>query len=167
MSIVRQKIVPCLWFDTQAEEAANFYVGIFQNACVGRVSRFPDAGQEVHGKPAGSVMVVEFELDGQAFIALNGGPQFTFDEAISLQVMCETQSEIDHHWNALIADGGQEGPCGWLKDKFHLSWQIVPTIVTGMMTSGNMEGAKRVMNAFMTMKKLDIAKLEQAYAGEP
>lgn len=164
MAIVRQKIVPCLWFDTRAEEAATFYTGIFKNSRITSVSRFPNAGQEIHGKPAGSVMVVAFELDGQAFTALNGGPQFTFDEAVSLQVMCETQEEIDYYWRRLT-EGGEEGPCGWLKDKFGLSWQVVPVVVPEMMTSGKPGGAERVMSAFMKMKKLDIAALQAAYEG--
>ena len=164
MAIVRQKIVPCLWFDTRAEDAAKFYTGIFKNSRITSVSRFPNAGQEIHGKPAGSVMVVAFELDGQAFIALNGGPQFTFDEAVSLQVMCETQDEVDYYWAKLTADGGAEGPCGWLKDKFKLSWQVVPTAVPEMMNGGP-DKAARVMTAFMKMKKLDIAALKRAYAG--
>lgn len=164
MAIVRQKIVPCLWFDTRAEEAATFYTGIFKNSRITSISRFPNAGQEVHGKPAGSVMVVAFELDGQAFTALNGGPQFTFDEAVSLQVMCETQEEIDYYWRRLT-ESGEEGACGWLKDKFKLSWQVVPAAVPEMMTSGKPGAAERVMSAFMTMKKLDIAALQAAYEG--
>jgi predicted 3-demethylubiquinone-9 3-methyltransferase (glyoxalase superfamily) len=164
MAVAKQKIVPCLWFDTQAENAATFYTGIFKNSRITSISRFPNAGQEVHGKPAGSVMVVAFELDGQAFTALNGGPQFTFGEAVSLQVMCETQEEIDYYWRRLT-DGGEEGPCGWLKDKFKLSWQVVPTAVPEMMTSGKPGAAERVMNAFMKMKKLDIAALQAAYEG--
>lgn len=136
MALVRPKIVPCLWFDTRAEEAAKFYVDIFRNSCIGRVSRFPDAGKEIHGKDAGTVMTVEFELDGQIFTALNGGPQFTFDEAISFQVMCDTQDEIDTYWSKLTAGGGEEGPCGWLKDKFKLSWQIVPSIVPELLSGG-------------------------------
>ena len=126
MQVSAKHITPCLWFDTQAEEAAKFYCSVFKNPRSRRVSRFPDAGQDVHHKPAGSVMVVAFELDGQPFTALNGGPQFKFDEAVSFQVMCDTQAEIDYYWNALTA-GGQEGPCGWLKDKFGLSWQVVPS----------------------------------------
>ena len=161
MAIARQTIVPCLWFDTRAEEAAKFYVGIFKNSRIGRVSRFPDAGKEIHGKDAGTVMTVEFELEGQTFIALNGGPQFTFDEAISFQVMCETQDEIDNYWNKLTAGGGEEGPCGWLKDKFRLSWQIVPSMVPELMAGGP-DKAARVMNDFMQMKKLDIATLKRA-----
>src|SRR5665647_1683172 len=143
MALTKQKITSCLWFDTQAEDAAKFYVSVFKNSRIGAVSRFPDAGKEIHGKDAGTVMTVEFELEGQTFTALNGGPQFTFDEAISFQVMCDTQDEIDTYWSKLTAGGGEEGPCGWLKDKFKLSWQIVPSIVPQLMTSGDAEGAKR------------------------
>ena len=166
MAIAKQKIAPCLWFDTQAEDAAKFYVGIFKNSRINSVSRFPDAGKEIHGKDAGTVMVVEFEIEGQTFTALNGGPQFTFDEAVSFQVVCETQAEIDYYWSKLSADGGAEGQCGWLKDKFKLSWQVVPSIVPELMTSGDAEGAKRMMNAFMKMKKLDIATIQRAYDGK-
>jgi predicted 3-demethylubiquinone-9 3-methyltransferase (glyoxalase superfamily) len=166
MAIAKQKLTPCLWFDTQAEDAAKFYVGIFKNSRINSVSRFPDTGKEIHGKEAGSVMVVEFEIEGLTFTALNGGPQFTFDEAVSFQVVCETQAEVDDYWSKLTADGGAEGPCGWLKDKFKLSWQVVPSIVPKLMTSGDAEGAKRVMNAFMKMKKLDIAMIQSAYDGK-
>ena len=166
MAIAKQKITPCLWFDTQAEDAAKFYVGIFKNSRINSVSRFPDAGKEIHGKEAGSVMVVDFEIEGQTFTALNGGPQFTFDEAVSFQVVCETQAEVDYYWSKLTSEGGAEGPCGWLRDKFKLSWQVVPSIVPQLMTSGDAEGAKRVMNAFMKMKKLDIAMIQHAYDGK-
>ena len=164
MPIGKQKITPCLWFDTQAEEAANFYCSIFKNSRIGKTSRFPKAGQEIHHKPAGSVMTVEFEIDGQPFVALNGGPQFKFDEAVSFQIYCERQDEIDYYWNALTKDG-QEGPCGWLRDKFGLSWQVVPSAIPQMMTDPNTEKSARVMNAFLKMKKLDIAAIQRAYAG--
>jgi len=164
MQVSAKRITPCLWFDTQAEDAANFYCAIFKNSKITAVSRFPEAGQEVHGKPAGSVMVVAFELDGQPFTALNGGPQFKFDEAVSFQVMCETQVEVDYYWAALTA-GGQEGPCGWLKDKFRLSWQVVPSAIPRMMTDPDRAKSARVMNAFMQMKKIDLAAIERAYAG--
>jgi predicted 3-demethylubiquinone-9 3-methyltransferase (glyoxalase superfamily) len=137
---------------------------VFKNSKITSVSRFPDAGQDVHGKPAGSVMVVAFELDGQAFTALNGGPQFKFDEAVSFPVMCDTQGDVDHYWTALTA-GGQEGPCGWLKDKFGLSWQVVPSAIPKMMTDLDAKKFARVMNAFMKMKKLDVATLERAFEG--
>lgn len=159
-------VTPCLWFDTQAEEAANFYCSVFKNARIGKISRFPNAGQEIHGKPAGSVMTVEFEIDGQPFVALNGGPQFKFDEAVSFQVYCETQADIDYYWTKLTADGGAEGPCGWLKDKFGLSWQVVPRAIPKMMTDPDREKSARVMNAFLKMKKLDMATIERAYAGQ-
>ena len=165
MPIAKHKMMPCLWFDTQAEEAARFYVSVFKNSKLGRISYFPDAGKEMHGKDAGSVMVAEFEIDGQPFIALNGGPQFKFDEAISFQVICDTQDEIDYYWTALT-NGGAEGPCGWLKDKFGLSWQVVPSAVPQMMVDPDRSKAARVMNAFMTMTKLDLAAIERAYAGE-
>jgi predicted 3-demethylubiquinone-9 3-methyltransferase (glyoxalase superfamily) len=164
MSIAKHKIAPCLWFDTQAEYAAKFYCSVFKNTKLGRISRYPKAGQEIHRKAPGSVMVVEFELDGQPFIALNGGPQFKFDEAVSFQIYCEAQSEIDYYWSALTK-GGQEGPCGWLKDKYGLSWQVVPSAIPQMMSDPDTEKSARVMNAFMTMKKLDIAALTQAYEG--
>jgi predicted 3-demethylubiquinone-9 3-methyltransferase (glyoxalase superfamily) len=166
MPIVKHKITPCLWFDTQADEAAKFYCSIFKNSRIGKISRFPKAGQEVHKKPEGSVMTVEFELDGQPFVALNGGPQFKFDEAVSFQVYCDTQDEIDYYWKAL-SGGGEEGPCGWLKDKFGLSWQVVPSAIPQMMTDPDAEKSARVMNAFLKMKKLDIAAIERAYAGRP
>jgi predicted 3-demethylubiquinone-9 3-methyltransferase (glyoxalase superfamily) len=125
MSILKHKIAPCLWFDTKAEEAAKFYCSVFKNSTLGRVRRFPDTGQDVHGKPPGSVMVVEFEIDGQPFVALNGGPQFTFNEAVSFQIYCEAQDEVDYYWTALTRDGGKESKGGWLNDKFGLSWQVV------------------------------------------
>ncbi len=163
---LKHPLTPCLWFDSQAEEAANFYCSVFPDSKITAISRFPNAGQDIHGKPAGSVMVVAFELKGQAFTALNGGPQFKFDEAVSFQVMCDTQGEVDYYWDALTKDGGQEGPCGWLKDKFGLSWQVVPAAIPRMMSDPDARKSARVMNAFMTMKKLDLAALERAYAGQ-
>ena len=160
-----QKIAPCLWFDTQAEEAANFYISTFENSRIVRVLRYVEAGQESHGKPAGSVMTVEFELDGQRFTALNGGPEFKFNEAISLEVTCETQQEIDFFWEALTK-GGEEGPCGWLKDRFGLSWQITPTVLGEMLGDPDVKKVERVTKAFLKMKKLDIAAIERAYAGQ-
>jgi predicted 3-demethylubiquinone-9 3-methyltransferase (glyoxalase superfamily) len=164
MAIAGKQITPCLWFDAQAEEAAKFYCAVFKNSKITAISRYPEAGQEIHKKPPGSVMVVAFELDGQPFTALNGGPQFKFDEAVSFQIMCETQGEIDHYWSALTA-GGQEGPCGWLKDKFGLSWQVVANAIPRMMSDPDAKRSARVMNAFMRMKKLDLSALERAYAG--
>jgi len=163
MSIGKHKITPCLWFDTQAEDAAKFYASVFKNSKIGKISRYGKAGKDVHGKKQGSVMVVEFEIDDQPFVALNGGPQFKFSEAISLQVHCDTQDEIDYFWSALSKDG-HEGPCGWLKDKYGLSWQVVPTVLPQMMTDP--EKSERVMNAFLKMKKFDLAKLRLAYEGK-
>jgi predicted 3-demethylubiquinone-9 3-methyltransferase (glyoxalase superfamily) len=165
MPIATITITPCLWFDTQAEEAAKFYCSVFKNSKINTVSRYPEAGQETHHKPPGSVMVVAFELDGQPFTALNDGPNFKFDEAISFQIMCDTQAEIDDYWGKLTA-GGQEGPCGWLKDKFGLSWQVMPSAIPKMMSDPDAKKSARVMNAFMTMKKLDLAAIERAYAGQ-
>lgn len=158
-------LTPCLWFDTQAEDAANFYCSVFPNSKITEISRFPDAGQDVHGKPAGSVMIVTFSLNGQPFTALNGGPQFTFDEAVSFQIMCDSQDEVDYYWDALTRHGGQEGPCGWLKDKFGLSWQVVPHALPQLMSGSDPAASARVMNAFMKMRKFDIAALERAAAG--
>ncbi len=153
-----QKITPFLWFDTQAEEAMNFYVGIFKNSKVLGVSHYPPGGP----MPAGSVMTASFSLDGQPFIALNAGPVFKFTEAISFVVDCETQEEVDYYWQRLT-EGGEEGPCAWLKDKFGLSWQIVPKRLMQLMTDPDPVKAGRVMQAMMQMKKIDISKLEQAY----
>ena len=160
-----QKITPCLWFDTQAEEAAKFYTSVFDNSRIKHISRYGKVGRDVHGKEPGSVMVVAFEIAGQTFTALNGGPQFKFTEAISLQVMCETQQEIDHFWSKL-SEGGQEGPCGWLKDKYGLSWQIVPSALPQMMTDADGAKSDRVMAAVMKMKKFDLDALGRAYAGQ-
>lgn len=164
MPIAHQKITPCLWFDTQAEEAANFYVGIFPNARIGNVSRYGREGQEIHGREAGSVMTVEFEIEGQKFVALNGGPHFTFSEAVSFQVACETQEEIDYFWEKL-SQGGEEGPCGWLKDKFGLSWQIVPSVLMKLLSDPDSARTERVTRAFLQMGKFDIAALQRAYDG--
>jgi predicted 3-demethylubiquinone-9 3-methyltransferase (glyoxalase superfamily) len=165
MAIAKQTISPCLWFAGNGEEAARFYVSIFPNSRIVDMSYYGKAGTEVHGQKSGSVMTVRFELDGLTFMALNGGPQFKFDEAVSFQVFCDTQAEIDRYWKALTAEGGQEGPCGWLKDKFGLSWQIVPSIVPRMIAGGDQAKADRAMAEVMKMKKLDIARLEAAYEG--
>jgi predicted 3-demethylubiquinone-9 3-methyltransferase (glyoxalase superfamily) len=165
MTIAKHKIVPCLWFDTQAEEAAKFYCSVFKNSKLGAISRYPDVGQDIHRRPAGSVMTVEFELDGRPFVALNAGPQFKFDEAVSFQIYCDTQADIDHYWDKLTGGGGQEGPCGWLKDKFGLSWQVVPSAIPAMMSDPDSGKFARVMAAFMKMKKFDIATIERAFAG--
>jgi predicted 3-demethylubiquinone-9 3-methyltransferase (glyoxalase superfamily) len=163
MKMSAKTIVPCLWFDTQAEAAANHYASIFENSKVGNISRYGKEGQDVHGKPPGSVMTVEFAIDGVNFLALNGGPQFKFSEAVSFQVLCETQAEVDYFWSRL-AEGGEEGPCGWLKDKFGLSWQIVPEVLPKLLKDGSAEKAGRVMNAMLKMKKIDIAGLQKAAA---
>jgi len=157
------KITPCLWFDNQGEDAANFYVGIFNNAKINRISRYGEAGKEHHRRPVGSAMVVEFQLEGQTFTALNGGPMFKITEAISFQVMCDTQAEIDHYWDKLSADGDPKAQqCGWLKDKFGVSWQIVSTIIGDIMTSGKPGQAEGAMSAVMKMKKIDLAELKRA-----
>ena len=163
MPQIRQKITPCLWFDTQAEDAANFYTSVFKNSRIKQVSRFGKAGREVHGKEAGSVMVVEFEIEGQTFTALNGGPLFKFNEAVSFQVPCETQEEIDFFWSTLAKDG-EEGRCGWLKDKFGLSWQVFPRALPEMLGDANSETAQRVMRSMLQMRKIDLAALKQAQA---
>lgn len=161
-----QKITPCLWFDTQAEEAAQFYCSIFRNSRILRISRYGEAGYEIHGKPAGSVLTVAFELDGQSFTTLNGGPVFTFNEAISLQVNCDTQEELDHYWDRLSAGGDETAQqCGWLKDKYGVSWQIVPTVLPDMLSDADSGKSERVMTALLKMKKLDIAGLKRAYEG--
>ena len=160
------QIVPCLWFDGQAEDAATFYVYVFERSRIKRVSRYTEVGREVHGQKPGSVMVVDFELEGQPFTALNGGPQFKFNEAISLQVMCETQSEVDRYWEKLTAGGDEKAQqCGWLKDKFGVSWQIVPAILSELLVDSDPARAGRTMNAMLKMKKLDIATLKKAHAG--
>ena len=159
-----QKISVCLWFDSQGEDAARFYTSVFPNSKLGAVTRYDEASAKASGQPQGSVLTVEFELDGQRFMALNGGPVFKFTEAISLVVNCETQKEVDHYWEKLSA-GGQEVQCGWLKDRFGVSWQIVPTILPEMLKDKDPEKAKRVMAAMLQMKKLDIEGLKRAYGG--
>ncbi|MGC0314443.1 VOC family protein [Kitasatospora acidiphila] len=150
----------CLWFDGQAEEAANHYLSIFPNSRIGHITRYGEAGPG----PAGSVMVVEFELNGQKFIGLNGGPEFTFSEAISFQIHCADQAEVDHYWEKL-GEGGEPGPCGWLKDKFGLSWQVVPTELPAMIGDPDPEKAARATRAMMAMGKFDIAALRKAHVG--
>ena len=157
-----QKITPCLWFDSQAEEAANFYVSIFKNSKIGSITRYGEAGAEVSGRPKGSVMTVTFEIEGQEFTALNGGPHFTFSEAISLMVKCETQKEIDEMWETL-SQGGEEGPCGWLKDKYGLSWQVVSPEWDEMLRDQDVKKSERVMKAILQMTKPDIKAIKQAY----
>jgi predicted 3-demethylubiquinone-9 3-methyltransferase (glyoxalase superfamily) len=154
-----QKITPCLWFDTEGEEAAQFYTSVFPNSRIVEVARYGSAGPRAEG----TVMTVSFELDGQGFVALNGGPDFTFNEAISLQVDCDSQDEVDSYWNAL-SEGGEEGPCGWLKDKYGVSWQIVPRVLTELISDPDQEKAQRVMAAMLQMRKIEIAELEKAAA---
>lgn len=165
MPALQQRISPFLWFDTQAEEAAKFYTTVFDNSRIKRISRYGKAGQEQHGKKPGSVMVVEFEVEGQTFVALNGGPHFKFTEAVSFQVTCETQDEIDYFWSKL-SEGGQAGSCGWLKDKYGLSWQIVPSALPQLLTDTDSAKSERAMIALMKMKKFDIETLQRAYAGQ-
>ena len=161
-----QKITPCLWFDNQAEEAVEFYTTVFRNSKIVKVARYGEAGYEIHGKQAGTVMTVAFELDGQAFTALNGGPIFKFNEAISLQVNCETQEEVDYYWEKLSQGGDEKAQqCGWLKDKYGVSWQVVPRVLPEMLTDSDSEKSGRVMKAMLQMKKLDIDELKRAYAG--
>ena len=161
-----QRITPCLWFDNQAEEAARFYTSVFKNSRITQISRYGESGQEVHGQKPGSVMVVAFDLDGHSFTALNGGPVFKFNEAISFQVQCDTQEEIDDYWRQLSAGGDPKAQqCGWLKDRFGASWQIVPRIMGELMTASDPTRSNRVMAALLKMKKLDLAALNKAYAG--
>jgi predicted 3-demethylubiquinone-9 3-methyltransferase (glyoxalase superfamily) len=163
---VKTRISPFLWFADQAEEAASFYASVFDNSRIVRISRYPAVGQEIHGRPPGSVMTAEFELDGQRFVALNGGPHFRFNEAVSFEIGCETQEEIDHFW-ARLGEGGDPGAqqCGWLKDRFGLSWQVVPRRLAAMMSDPDPAKAARVMEVMLRMKKLGLAELERAYAG--
>ena len=157
-----QKIAPCLWFDDKGEEAANFYVSIFNNSKVGRIAHYGEAGAEVSGRPKGTVMTVEFQIEGQEFLALNGGPIFKFTEAISFVVNCETQEEIDEMWEKL-SKGGEKGQCGWLKDKYGLSWQIAPPLLGEMLQDKDPKKSERVMKAMLQMTKIDIKTLKQAY----
>jgi predicted 3-demethylubiquinone-9 3-methyltransferase (glyoxalase superfamily) len=162
MPSVVQKITPFLWFEDKAEEAVNFYVSIFKNSKIGSITRYGEEGAKASGRPKGSVMIVTFQLEGQAFVALNGGPVFQFTEAISFLVNCETQEEVDELWEKLSA-GGKEGQCGWLKDKYGLSWQVVPAILGELMQDKDAEKSRRVMKALLQMKKIDIGTLKQAY----
>jgi predicted 3-demethylubiquinone-9 3-methyltransferase (glyoxalase superfamily) len=165
MSQLQRRINLCLWFDGQAEAAANYYVGIFQHSHIKRVTHYTEAGHDTHHRPAGSVMTVEFELDGQPFLALNGGPEFKFNEAISLQVQCQTQQDIDYFWERLGAGGDPKAQvCGWLKDRYGVSWQIVYDRMPELLADADPARASRVMNAMLTMKKLDVNALERAAA---
>ena len=152
-----REISPCLWFDTEGEEAATLYTSVFPSSKIGRIARYGSAGP----RPEGTVMTVSFELGGQEFLALNGGPDYTFSEAISFQVSCETQEEVDAYWSKL-SEGGEEGPCGWLKDRFGVSWQIVPTALPRLLGDRDAERSQRVMQAMLGMKKIEIAELERA-----
>jgi predicted 3-demethylubiquinone-9 3-methyltransferase (glyoxalase superfamily) len=156
-----QKITPFLWFNDNAEGAAKFYTSIFKNSKIGKIARYDEAGEKAAGRPKGSVMTVEFQLEGQEFVALNGGPHFKFTEAISFVVNCETQEEVDYYWEKL-SKGGKEVQCGWLKDKYGLSWQIVPTVLGELLSDEDAAKAQRVMTAMLKMVKLDIKKLKQA-----
>ena len=158
-----QKTVPCLWFDGHAEEAANFYVSLFENSRVTEIAHYPEAGEVLHGRPAGSVMTVAFELNGRPFTALHGGPEFKFNWAVSFQIDCEDQAEVDHYW-AKLAEGGQEGQCGWVRDRFGLPWQVIPRRLAELLADPDRVKAGRAMNATMRMVKIDIAKLEEAAA---
>jgi predicted 3-demethylubiquinone-9 3-methyltransferase (glyoxalase superfamily) len=160
---ITQRISPCLWFDDQAEQAAQHYASIFERSKIGRITRYGEAGQEIHGRAPGSVLTVEFELDGQKFTALNGGPMFQFNEAISLMVWCETQQEVDHYWNRLSAGGDPNAQqCGWLKDEFGVSWQVVPSVLMELLTDPDQARSQRAMAAVLQMKKIDIAALKKA-----
>jgi predicted 3-demethylubiquinone-9 3-methyltransferase (glyoxalase superfamily) len=162
-----QRINPFLWFDSQAEEAANFYTSIFPNSRIVTIARYPDTGQEIHGQAAGSVMVVEFELDGQRFTALNGGPHFRFNEAVSLVVACGSQDEVDYFWEKLTAGGDPKAQqCGWLKDRYGLSWQIVPDELTAMLTDADRDKSKRAFAAMLKMKKPDVDAARRAFDGQ-
>lgn len=161
-----QRISPCLWFAQEADVAARFYTSVFPDSRIIRTTHYGEAGHEIHGMPAGSVLTVDFELDGQAFTALNGGPLFKFNEAISLQVFCQDQSEVDYYWEKLSAGGDPSAQqCGWLKDRFGLSWQVVPTELSEMISDSDYARSERVMTALLRMQKLDIAALRRAYAG--
>ena len=163
MQMTAKRITPCLWFDEQAEEAARFYASIFKNSKIGKISRYGKEGFEVHGRKEGTVMTVEFEIEGQKFVALNGGPHFKFNEAVSFQIHCETQQEIDFFWSKL-SEGGQEQPCGWLKDKFGLSWQVIPDALPKMLMDENPEKSQLVMKSILQMRKIDLDALKRALA---
>src|SRR5881396_2440983 len=160
-----QKITPFLWFNGQAEQAAKFYTSIFKNSKIGRILRYGEEAAKVSesGQPVGSVLTIEFELEGQKFVALNGGPQFKFNESVSFVVNCKTQGEVDYFWEKLTADGGEESACGWLTDKFGLSWQVVPTVLIDMLHDEDSEKSERVTKAMLQMKKIDIKTLKEAY----
>ena len=163
MSLLQQRITPCLWFDNQAEAAANYYTGIFKNSKIKNISRYTEAGRETHHRPPGSVMTVEFELDGQRFTALNGGPEFTFNEAVSFQIHCKTQEDIDYFWERLTPGGDPKAQvCGWLKDRYGVSWQVFPDRLPQLLADNDREKAARVMDAMLKMKKIDLNEIERA-----
>jgi predicted 3-demethylubiquinone-9 3-methyltransferase (glyoxalase superfamily) len=164
--MIQQKITPFLWFDKQAEDAAKFYTSIFKNPSIGNITRYGKEGYEFHHMPEGTAMTVPFELEGIQFTALNGGPIFKFNESVSFVIHCETKEEVDYYWDNLTADGGVESNCGWLKDKFGLSWQVVPDAMIKMLSDKDAAKAQRTMHAMMQMKKLDLPTLEKAYNGE-
>ncbi len=161
-----QKITPFLWFDGQAEDAANFYTSVFKNSKILRILRYTEEAAEKTGHPVGSVLTIEFEIESQKFVALNGGPLFKFNESVSFVINCETQEEVDYFWEKLTADGGEESQCGWLKDKFGVSWQVTPTVLIDMLHDKDPEKAERVMNAMLEMQKIEIPKLKAAYDGK-
>lgn len=161
-----QKITPNLWFDGQAEEAVNYYLTIFKNSKTGRISRYGEEGKEIHKKPVGSILTIEFDLEGQSFLALNGGPEFKFNEAISFIINCETQEEIDYYWNKLIQGGDEKAQiCGWLKDKYGVSWQVVPVQLNAMLADTDTVKTERVMKELFKMKKLELSVFQKAYEG--
>lgn len=163
---ISSNIVPCLWFDNQAEEAAKFYTGVFRDSRIVATSHYSEAGQEVHGQKPGTVMTVAFELEGQSFTALNGGPVFKFNEAVSFQIMCDNQEQVDHYWNKLSEGGDEKAQqCGWLKDRFGVSWQVVPRVLPELLMDPDPARSQRAMNAMLKMKKLDIAQLKRAAEG--
>jgi predicted 3-demethylubiquinone-9 3-methyltransferase (glyoxalase superfamily) len=160
------KITPCLWFDDQAEEAARLYTSVFENSKILHIARYGEAGHEIHGRPAGSVMTVSFELEGQTFTALNGGPHFQFNEAVSFQIDCDNQQEVDYYWDKLSAGGDENAQqCGWLKDRYGVSWQVIPHQLLDMLNDADSGRAQRVFTAMLQMKKIDIAGLQKAYDG--
>ena len=161
-----QKITPCLWYDGNAKEAAEFYASVFKDSGIGKTANYDEESSKGSGQPEGSVLVVEFEIAGQKFVGLNGGPMFKFSEAISFMIDCKDQAEVDYFWSRLTADGGEESQCGWLKDKFGLSWQVVPSIMSKTVMGSDPEGSKRAMAAMMKMKKIDIKTIQDAYDGK-
>jgi predicted 3-demethylubiquinone-9 3-methyltransferase (glyoxalase superfamily) len=161
-----EKITPFLWFDDQGEEAVKFYTSIFKDSKLGKILRYDQAAAKAAGRPVGSVLTIEFEIEGQKFTALNGGPQFKFNESVSFVVNCKTQEEVDYFWKKLTADGGQESGCGWLKDKFGVSWQVTPTVLIDMLHDKDAKKAERVMKAMLQMQKIDIKKLKAAYTAK-